>query len=113
MHDSIDFDTWQDLARNNPKAFEARRRAVVNAAIEQVPRDRQHRLRCLQWRIEKVCATASNPISASVQLSNMMWERVSRQQRLIRNLIEPIPMREAPSRKRGAHILHFPRQDDV
>ncbi|MBD3671571.1 MAG: DUF3135 domain-containing protein [Gammaproteobacteria bacterium] len=110
MSDFIDFDSWQELARSNPRAFEARRREVVNAAIAQVPHDRQHRLRCLQWRIEKVCASASNPISASVQLSNMMWERVSRQQSLIHCLFEPVKLSR---QSRGASILTFPPRRDV
>ena len=108
MSERIDFDSWQDLACSNPEAFEAKRRDFVNAVIDQVPEPRQHRLRCLQWRIEKVCATSSNPISASVRLSRMMWESIGRQQELIYHLASV----EGPQVKAyhpvRAAILDFP-----
>jgi len=109
MSDQIDFDSWQALARNNPQAFEAKRRALVDAVIRRVPESRQHRLRCLQWRIEKVCACATNPISASLQLSHMMWESVGRQQNIISRLFDetdPATVRSEPR----ARVLPFPRK---
>lgn len=107
----IDFDSWQHLADSNPEAFEAKRRDLVNAIIDRVPESRQHRLRCLQWRIEKVCATAANPISASLRLSRMMWESIDRQQELISHLAYT----PATSTRRypplQAAILNFPGND--
>jgi len=109
MSEQIDFDSWQALARNNPQAFEAKRRALVDAVIRRVPESRQHRLRCLQWRIEKVCASATNPISASLQLSHMMWESVGRQQNIISRLFEEADP-EAPCPEPRAQVLPFPRK---
>ena len=109
MSEQIDFDTWQALARSNPQAFEAKRRALVDDVIKRVPEPRQQRLRCLQWRIEKVCASAANPISASLQLSHMMWESVNRQQSIICRLFEdadPAEMDSGPQ----AQVLPFPRK---
>ncbi|MDH5360944.1 MAG: DUF3135 domain-containing protein [Gammaproteobacteria bacterium] len=107
----IDFDSWQHLADSNPEAFEAKRRDLVNAIIEQVPEPRQHRLRCLQWRIEKVCATSSNPISAALRLSRMMWESIDRQHELIQRLAyaPEQPARRYPPLQ--AAILNFPGSD--
>jgi hypothetical protein len=109
MSDPIDFDSWQALARSNPKAFEAKRRALVDDVIRRVPEPRQHRLRCLQWRIEKVCAKANNPISASLALSNMMWESVGRQQNIISRLFEEPDPDTSPTGP-GARVLPFPRK---
>ncbi|MBD3608995.1 MAG: DUF3135 domain-containing protein [Gammaproteobacteria bacterium] len=86
MTDNIDFDSWYELASNDPQAFEARRKQVVDAEIDKVPEPRQHRLRCLQWRIEKICSTSPNPMNASVRLSHLMWESLSRQQDLLHRL---------------------------
>lgn len=108
MNERIDFDSWQDLACSNPEAFEAKRRDFVNAVIDQVPESRQHRLRCLQWRIEKVCSTSSNPISASVRLSRMMWEAIGRQQELIHRLAYSNESKAQGYQPRQASIIHFP-----
>lgn len=108
MSESIDFDSWQDLACSNPEAFEAKRRDLVNAIIDQVPESRQHRLRCLQWRIEKVCATSSNPISASLRLSRMMWESIGRQQELIYYLASTDRTQRKLYQPLQAAILEFP-----
>lgn len=111
MNEGIDFDSWQDLACSNPEAFEAKRRDLVNAVIDQVPKSRQHRLRCLQWRIEKVCETSSNPISASLRLSRMMWESIDRQQALIYHLAHERGPKIQGYQPLQAAILPFPRKD--
>lgn len=110
MSEPIDFDAWHTLAKNNPKAFEAKRRALVDDIIRQVPESRQHRLRCLQWRIEKVCAKANNPISASLALSHMMWESVGRQQVVIARLFEESETDSSLPMGNGAEVLPFPRK---
>ena len=109
MSEQIDFDTWQALARNNPQAFEAKRRALVDDVIKRVPEPRQQRLRCLQWRIEKVCASASNPISASLRLSRMMWESVERQRNIIHSLFEEVDDTAGHSGPL-AQVLPFPHK---
>lgn len=69
-----EFDDWAELARNDPPAFEARRRAVINDFIANAPeRNRQH-LRCLQWRIDMERKRASTPLAACYQIYRMMWQ---------------------------------------
>jgi len=79
----IDFDLWCELARNDPEAFERKRRQVVEAVIDDMPATRQIRMRRLQWRIERVCARADNPIAASMALSSMMWDSLICQRDLL------------------------------
>jgi hypothetical protein len=68
------FDDWMALGRSDPIAFEERRRRVIEDAIARAPQRMQARLRALQWRIDMERSRASNPLSACIRLSNMMWE---------------------------------------
>ena len=70
----IDFDEWAALAQSDPEAFEARRRAVIEEAIGRSRTGSQQRLRCIQWKIDQVRDRATNPLSACVKISEMMWE---------------------------------------
>jgi len=73
----VDFDTWSDLAQSDPQAFEARRAEIIEQMIQRMPTHKQHHMRCLQWKIDQVRAHASNPLSACIKLSEMMWESLT------------------------------------
>ncbi|HUX63342.1 DUF3135 domain-containing protein [Sulfuricella sp.] len=72
----FDFDEWMALAHSDPDAFEKQRKRVIDAAIAQAPQHMQTRLHALQWRIDMERSRASNPLSACIRLSNMMWKMV-------------------------------------
>jgi len=72
MRENFDFDTWADLAKRDPAAFEEARRLVVERLIAAC-RD-QERLRRLQWRIDAERHRAKTPLKACLRLSSMMWE---------------------------------------
>lgn len=73
----IDFDDWARLAEHDPHGFERRRAEVIEEFIAQAPADKRHRLRCLQWRIDKIRETSSNPVAACMRISQLMWESVT------------------------------------
>jgi hypothetical protein len=73
----VDFDTWSDLAQSDPQAFEARRAEIIEQMIQRMPTHKQHHMRCLQWKIDQVRAHASNPLSACIKLSEMMWDSLT------------------------------------
>ena len=73
----IDFDTWSQLAQRDPEAFEATRAQFIEQMIQHMPSAKQHRMRCLQWKIDQVRARASNPLSACIKLSEMMWDSLA------------------------------------
>ena len=89
----IDFDEWAHLAKTDRDAFEARRRAVIDEMIGQVPEDRRQRLRGLQFRIDMERRRARTPLAACIRLSTMMWDFLlgpdGLQQRL-RELVETV-----------------------
>jgi hypothetical protein len=84
----VDFDTWSELAQSDPEAFEARRAEVIEQMIQRMPAHKQQRMRCLQWKIDQLCAQTSNPLSACIKLSEMMWN----------SLVGPGGLREALQR---------------
>jgi len=73
----VDFDSWSELAKSDPGAFEARRAEVIEQIIQGMPAHKQQRMRCLQWRIDQVRAQAGNPLSACIKLSEMMWDSLA------------------------------------
>ena len=81
----IDFNSWSALAQQDPEAFEKRRAAVIEQVIQSIPTHKQHRMRCLQWKIDQVRARSGNPLSACIKLSEMMWD----------SLVGPGGLREA------------------
>jgi hypothetical protein len=105
----IDFDTWARLAESDPERFEDLRDRVLDYCITRAPSDRQERLRRLQWRINQVRKTASNPMSACISISNMMWSSFSN----LDEVYEDLRQSRRPFR-RCARVLPFPQteQDD-
>ena len=73
----VDFDQFSELAKSDPDAFEAKRAEVIEQVIERMPAHKQHRMRCLQWKIDQVRAQAGNPLSACITLSEMMWDSLA------------------------------------
>ena len=89
----IDFDTWSELAKTDPGAFEALRLEAIEAVIASAPEANRERLRRLQWRIDQERRLARTPMAACVRISRMMWrsllgpnglhERISEQQQMV------------------------------
>ena len=75
---SFNFDEWLDLSKRDPESFESRRLESIEEFINSVPEDKQHRLRCLQWKIDRVRAKMPTPLAACVAISDMMWDSLDR-----------------------------------
>ena len=73
----IEFDDWAQLAHCDPTAFEPRRARAIEDLILGMPEHKRQRMRCLQWKIDQVRNQASNPVSACIKLSDMMWESLA------------------------------------
>lgn len=70
----FDFETWAELARSDPEAFELRRKALIDQLIEAAPAHLQARLRGLQWRIDIERKRYKHPLKSCIALYAMMWE---------------------------------------
>ncbi|MFN0318126.1 MAG: DUF3135 domain-containing protein [Burkholderiales bacterium] len=92
----FDFSEWKELARNDPKEFERRRVAMIEAVIASAPPDVQRRLRGIQFRVDMECRKASNPLSATVRISRMMWESFAELREALNKLTSPGPAQPIP-----------------
>ena len=96
---NIDFDHWSKIARTDPETFEAMRTEVINTCIDSAPLERQQRLRGLQWQIDCLRAQSSNPLSACIKISRMMWDTMQQLGNLTQDLKNLDPLSESGSRQ--------------
>lgn len=101
----FDFDRWSELANRDPDAFEARRAAVIEAAISRASDRSQARLRRLQWKLDQVRRTSATPLAAAIRMNELMWERITGRGGLLQALTEgPV----APAVGSDCAVLSFP-----
>jgi hypothetical protein len=82
----FDFDAWVELARQDPQAFEEKRKNIIEAAIQGAPEQKQQRLRCLQWKLDKIRETSRTPMMACLQINRLLWENVTGEHGLLNSL---------------------------
>lgn len=70
----IDFDFWLQLAQSDPERFESLRSETLERHIQRAADSQQNRLRCLQWRIDRIRDRAKTPMAACISISDMMWD---------------------------------------
>ncbi|MFV2059425.1 MAG: DUF3135 domain-containing protein [Gammaproteobacteria bacterium] len=70
----FDFDMMMELAKNSPEEFEALRLELIEDYITSLPQERQHRMKCLQWRIDRTREQAKTPLGSCMAITEMMWE---------------------------------------
>ncbi len=82
----FDFDAWVELARTDPQAFEEKRNRIIEDAIQGAPERKQQRLRCLQWKLDKIRETSRTPMIACLHINRLLWENVTGEQGLLNSL---------------------------
>jgi len=114
LNSNFDFDEWLELSRRDPESFEVRRLQSIEELINSAPEERQHRLRCLQWKIDRVRDKMATPMAACVAISDMMWDSLDKLNQLYHDCEVVTSLKEgkrvmAPLPK--AKIMQFtPRQ---
>lgn len=78
LNSNFDFDEWLELSKRDPESFESRRLQEIEELISSAPEDKQHRLRCLQWKIDRVRDKMTTPMAACVAISDMMWDSLDK-----------------------------------
>ncbi|MDH5327145.1 MAG: DUF3135 domain-containing protein [Gammaproteobacteria bacterium] len=76
--EKFNFELWAELSVKDPQAFEELRQQTVDEFIGSVAEERQERLRCLQWKVDRVRETQKTPLAACVAISDMMWDSLER-----------------------------------
>jgi len=79
---AFNFDEWCELSKNDPESFESRRQESIDELISNASEDKQQRLRCLQWKIDRVRDKMPTPLAACVAISDLMWDSLDRLNRL-------------------------------
>ena len=74
LNSNFNFDEWLELSKKDPESFESRRLQEIEELISSAPEDKQQRLRCLQWKIDRVRDKMATPMAACVAISDMMWD---------------------------------------
>ena len=82
----FDFDAWVKLARQDPQAFEEKRKRIIEEAIQGAPAHKQQRLRCLQWKLDKIRDTSRTPLIACLHINRLLWENVTGKHGLLNRL---------------------------
>ena len=74
--DRFDFDTWMQLFKENPEAFEAKRQVEIDQFMSGLSEKSRERMGRLQWRIDKECERSSSPMESCLRVHNLMWNSV-------------------------------------
>lgn len=72
----FDFNEWSQLAKNDPEAFEARRKDIIEEELAKAPDEYRQRLEQLQWRIDAERLRHKHPLASAQCLFHMMWDQV-------------------------------------
>lgn len=102
----IDFEQWAQLAQQDPHTFEQLRHRLLEAYISRASSTRQDRLRRLQWRIDRLRDQASNPMSACVEISNLMWDTFDQLGKAYKNP-DACQSQKSPKIDKSAAVLPF------
>ena len=94
----FDFDAWVELARQDPQAFEEKRKRLIDKAILNAPEQKQQRLRCLQWKLDKIRETSRTPMMACLQINRLLMENVTGEHGLL-NSLQQLQGNQAGARK--------------
>ena len=105
------------LAHDDPQAFEAVRRELIEDYINRATLGEQLRLRQLQFRVDGIRRQARSPLGALIKIQALMWENLLRldkelqrlrcmTQDLERTLVEQVDREHLPAR--SANVIEFP-----
>ncbi len=103
---TLDFDSMSLMAKDDPAEFERLRQSAIDELIESAPRERQQRLRCLQWRIDQERRNCS-PLSACLKISKMMWDHLVSSEGLL-GLQQRKLFADARADHETARVIRFP-----
>ncbi len=107
----FDWETWSELARTDPEAFERKRKEAIEALIASAPEHQRKRLIGLQSRVDLERQRSSSALGACIRVSNLMWRSFDELQRSLNSLMaelsgdaDPAPAKQVTK----AEIVQFP-----
>ena len=103
----FDFDAWAELAREDPEAFEIKRKDIIEDVISGAQRRNRQQLRRIQWKLDRIRDTSATPLAAFIRMQELMWDSVLGDDGLLAALQQTPEAEKAP--RRSAQVLEFPR----
>lgn len=76
VNTEFDFDEWVRLAKDDPDAYENKRAEMIQEVIDSASPEVKRRMQGLQWQIDQIRSTSTNPMSSCLKISQMMWDKV-------------------------------------
>lgn len=73
---NVEFDRWRAMYIEDPEKFERERLELIQSVINEAPKNMQHRLTGLQWRIDNEIKLANNPLAGCIKVFGMMLDSV-------------------------------------
>lgn len=104
----FNFDEWVRLAKENPDAYEDMRKKMIQEVIDDTSPEVRRRMEGLQWQIDQIRSTSTNPMSSCLKISQMMWDKTIGEDGLLdhmRRLSEPSQISKAVKPKESAKII--------
>jgi len=71
----FDFDAWASLAKEDPEAFENKRKQMLQDVIDNAEPEIKRRMQGLQWQVDQIRSTSANPMASCLKISQMMWDK--------------------------------------
>ena len=111
QHTDFDFDQWVRLAREDPERFEQLRQQKIAEMIAEVPEEIRKRMEGLQWKIDQMRQTASNPMASCIRISSLMWDTVLGEDGLVQSIesLDQAPSDGQRKEREPAKIIDFGR----
>jgi uncharacterized protein DUF3135 len=104
----FNFDEWAKLAKENPDAYEDMRQKMIQEVIDSTSPEVKRRMEGLQWKIDQIRSTSTNPMASCLKISQMMWDNVLGEDGLLENmrqLSEPTEIAKLNKPKESATII--------
>ena len=111
LENGFDFDSWAELARSDPEAFDRHRQELIRAQIGRLPQESHDRLTRFQWRLDAERIRPSPALGACIRVSGKMWDAFSHLDRMLDQLRADMSVLDAAKLKRPdglAEVILFP-----
>lgn len=110
VNTEFDFDEWVRLAKENPDAYEDMRQKMIQEVIDSTSPEIKRRMEGLQWKIDQIRSTSTNPMASCLKISQMMWDNVLGEDGLLdhmRQLSDPEQIPKLKKPKESATVIDF------
>ena len=104
----INFEEWSTLASTDPEKFEQLRKDKIANFIRNANKERQQRLKGLQWQIDRTRDKhKGSSVASCIAISKLMWQTFYQLSDTLQSHAknEPLDIRNVP-----AKILSFPEK---